>query len=133
MSPDPTHGLLEVESFGAATVGRFTRRTILESAVIEAITARLRALVREEGRCLLVLNFGKVESLTSAMLGTFVSLQKDLEAKGGRLVFCNVDSFLSQIFQLCQLPRQISIYADEAEALAALAPPAEGEGAAGPG
>ena len=79
-------------------------------------------MVRDEGRRWLVLNFARVESVTSAMLGTFISLHKEVEKSDGRLVFCNVDSFLSQIFQLCQLPQQIPVYANEAEALAALAP-----------
>jgi anti-anti-sigma regulatory factor len=57
------------------------------------------------------------------MLGTFVAIHKEAEANGGQLVFCNVDSFLMQIFQICQVPQQIAIYANEAEALAALTPP----------
>jgi anti-anti-sigma factor len=126
MSPGPTHELLEVEHFGAVTVARFMRRTFLESDAIESISAFLRALVSNQGRSLLVLNFARVESVTSAMLGTFVTLLKDVEGKGGRLVFCKVDSFLSQIFQICQLPSQITIYKEEAEALAALAAPVAG-------
>jgi anti-anti-sigma factor len=125
MSADPTHGLLEVEHFGARTVGRFVRRTILESAAIEAVGTRLHALVRDEGRRLLVLNFARVESVTSGLFGTFVALQKEVEAGGGRLVFCNVDTFLAEIFRICQLPTQITVYPDEAEALRSLeAPPA---------
>src|SRR5258708_20139377 len=99
MSTDElTHGLLEVEQVGDCTIGRFTRRTILESAAIETIAARLRALVREEGFRLIVLNFARVETVTSAMLGTFLSIHKEVEASGGRVAFCNVHSFPFPIF-----------------------------------
>jgi anti-anti-sigma factor len=121
MSPDPTHGLLEVEQIGDRTVGRFTRRTILEPLAVAGVGQRLRELVRDGNCRKLVLNFSRVESLTSAMLGEFVLLFKDIDAAGGRMAFCNVDPFLGQIFQLCQMPQQIPVYADEPAALAALA------------
>jgi anti-sigma B factor antagonist len=123
MPTDPTHGLLEVEQVGGATVGRFTHRTILENTAIDAVAARLRELVRAEGRRSFVLNFARVESMTSAMLGTLVTLHRDLEAAGGRLVFCSVDAFLAHIFQICKIPEQITVYPDEAEAVRALAGP----------
>jgi anti-sigma B factor antagonist len=112
--------LLEVEQVGQHTVGRFTRRTILENAAIDAVVARLRDLVREQGARTIVLNFSRVESMTSAMLGTLVTLHRDVEAAGGRLVFCCVDTFLAHIFQICNIPQQIPVFSDEAEALQVL-------------
>jgi anti-anti-sigma factor len=120
MSPDPTYGLLEVEQIGDCSVGRFTRRTVLEPLAVAAVGQRLRELVRGGSARKLVLNFARVESLTSAMLGEFVLLYKEIDSAGGRLVFCHVDPFLRQIFQLCQMPQQIPLYADEPTALAAL-------------
>jgi anti-anti-sigma factor len=124
MLTDPTHGLLEVERVGEHTVGRFTRRTILESTAIDAVAARLRELARAQGRRTFVLNFARVESLPSAMLGKLVTLHRDLEDAGGRLVFCSVDAFLAHIFQICKIPEQIPVYRDEPEALQALSGPA---------
>jgi anti-sigma B factor antagonist len=115
--------LLEVEQVGEHTVVRFTRRTILENTAIDAVAARLRDLVREQGARTVVLEFARVESMTSAMLGTLVTLHRDVEAAGGRLVFCCVDAFLASIFQLCQIPQQISVFPSEAEALQALSHP----------
>lgn len=117
MPENPTEHLLEVEQVGDVTVARFARRTILESDAIEAIKERLLVLMAEEGHHKLVLNFARVESLTSAMLGTFVSLNQKIEAGGGRLAFCQVDPFLMEIFKIFNIPQLVRIFGDEQEAV----------------
>ena len=87
---------------------------------IAALGARLRGLVRDQGCRKILLNFARVESLTSAMLGQFVALSAELTAAGGRLAFCHVDSFLFEIFRVCKMPATIPVYADEAAGLSAL-------------
>jgi len=111
------HPLLQVEQVGDVTVVRFTRRTILEATAIEAVGQRLFELVQNEGRRRVVLNFTQVESLTSAMLGKFMTLFREVQAAGGRLAFCNVDPFLLQIFKICHVTDLIPIYGTESEAL----------------
>jgi anti-anti-sigma factor len=120
MSDEQPHALLEATQSGDVTVIRFTRRTVLDPEAIEAVGARLLALVRYEGRRKLALDFGRVESLTSAMLGKLVALHQAVEADGGRLVFCSVGPFLRQIFAICNFPQSIPLHADEAEAVRAL-------------
>ncbi len=120
MSSQPPTSPLQVEQVGDATVVRFTRRTILDGDTIEAIGARLLA-VAAAGDCRkLVVNFDRVESLTSAMLGKLVAVQRKLEAHGGRVAFCKVDPFLLQIFNLVRLPDLVPICADEQEAIESL-------------
>jgi anti-anti-sigma factor len=122
MPADSTHGLLEVEQIGDVMVGRFTRRTILESSAIEAVADEMRQLVKTRSPQRVVLNFSHVESITSAMLGALVSLYNEIEAAGGRLVFCHVEPFLAHIFKVCKIPDQLKIYAGEEEAIRALTP-----------
>ena len=126
MQPDSQHGLLDLAALGDVTVARFTRRTVLESEAIDALGARLRGLFRDRGCRKVLLNFARVESLTSAMLGQFVALHGELAAASGRLAFCNVDPFLLEIFRICQMPPEIPVYPDEATALRALAAGPEG-------
>jgi anti-anti-sigma regulatory factor len=120
MALGPYEHLLEVEQVGEATIVRFKRRTILESAAIEAIGEHLLNLSGEEGRRIFLLNFRGVESLTSGMLGKFVALQRALDAVGGRLAFCCVDPFLMEIFKIVQVPQFVPIHSDEPQALQAL-------------
>ena len=120
MPSQPQESPLQVERVGDATVVRFTRRTILDGDTIEAIGAQLLA-VAAGGDCRkLVVNFDRVESLTSAMLGKLVSAQRKVEAAGGRVAFCRVDPFLLRIFNLVRLPDLVPICADEREALESL-------------
>lgn len=120
MTADHSEALLEAAQNGKVTVVRFTRRTILDPGAIEAVGDRLLGLVCEEGHRRIALDFTRVESLTSQMLGKLVALHHAIEDEGGRLVFCSVGPFLMQIFTLCMLPQTIPIYADEAEAVRAL-------------
>jgi hypothetical protein len=121
MQLDSQQGLLELAALGDVTVARFTRRTILESEAIDALGGRLLGLVRDQGCRKVLLNFARVESLTTAMLGQFVALYTELAAAAGRLAFCHVDPFLLEIFRICKVPPEIPVYPDEATALCALA------------
>lgn len=112
----PTDHLLAIEREADAAIVRFVHRTLLESEAIEAVGEQLTALAREGCRRL-VLNFERVESLTSAMLGQFLSLYQQVQTHGGRLAFCQVQPFLMRIFTLFNLPELIPIYGTEAEAL----------------
>lgn len=120
MSVELPTDLLEVASPEGVTVVRFKRRTILDPASIEAVGERLAELTGEgEGRRI-ALDFSRVESLTSGMLGKFLALHQSVERTGGKLVFCGVGPFLKQIFTICNIPETIPILADEAEAVRAL-------------
>jgi anti-anti-sigma factor len=121
MSGESPHEFVEVAQVDGVTVVRFTRRTILDPAAIEAVGERLLDLVRNQGCCRLVLDFSRVESLTSGMLGKFAALHAAIEAGGGRLVFSSVGPFLRHIFAICQLPQAIVLHPDESSAVQALA------------
>jgi anti-anti-sigma factor len=120
MSAESTPTLLEATQVEGVTVVRFTHRTILDPAAIESVGNRLVSLVRNEGCRALVLDFARVESLTSGMLGKFIALHIAVEQAHARLVFSSVSPFLMQIFTLCNIPKTISIHSDEASAVQAL-------------
>lgn len=112
--------LLEVQHVQDVTIVRFVRRTILDPATIEILGDRLLALVREEGCTRLVIDFTRVESMTSAMLGKLAGLHAALIDAGGKVVFCNVGDFLRHILTVCKFPETIPIHADEPAAMAAV-------------
>jgi anti-anti-sigma regulatory factor len=122
MSNNKPPDLLEISEVRGVTVVRFTRRTILEPDLIDAIGERLLALVREKPGRMLALDFARVETLPSAMLGKLVTLHTAVGEGGGRLAFCGVDPFLQQIFRVCNLPHDIPIHPSEADAVQALVP-----------
>src|SRR6516165_3077695 len=118
MPPSPHLTGLEVETVGDVTVARFTRRSFLAPELVEALAEQMLRLVEESSCCKFVLNFANVETMTTAMVGNIVQLQKKIEDGGGRLALCNVDPFLLEIFKILNLRRVFAIHTDEASALA---------------
>ncbi|HEV3261105.1 MAG TPA: STAS domain-containing protein [Gemmataceae bacterium] len=117
MSPRTGPGLLEVEQVGEVTLVTITPHKILEEETTETISAQLFSLVKELGCRKMVLNFGKVERLTSVMLGKVVMLHRKAEAAGGRLTLCRIQPKVYEIFELLKLPRLLNIYDGEQQAL----------------
>src|SRR5438874_194346 len=91
MSTQPRRRRLEVEDIGDVTVVNFTDNKILDEQEIQIIGEQLFSLVDELGRRKLILNFSIVKYLSSAALGKFLTLNKKINAAGGRLVLCNID------------------------------------------
>jgi anti-anti-sigma factor len=123
MSAEPHADLVEVQQVQGITLVRFTRRTILDPLIVHALGDRLMDLVRQQESKKFILDFARVESLTSAMLGKFAALQTTITQVGGQIVCCNVGDFLKHIFQVCYFPQSIPIHDNEESAVQALLSP----------
>jgi anti-anti-sigma factor len=77
-------------------------------------------LVRDRGNCDVVIDFGKVDIITSSSLSKFLKLHKLLTDCGHRLVFCNVAPATSGIFTVTGLEGLFEIADDRFVALASL-------------
>ena len=113
MSAQPRRLRLEVEDIGDVTVVNFVDRKILDEQNIQIIGEQLFSLVDEVGRRKLLLNFGNVEYLSSAALGKLITLNKKLQAAGGRLILCNIDPQIYEVFEITKLDRFFNIQKDE--------------------
>lgn len=117
MATQSRRRLLEVQETGDVTVVSFTEKKILDEPNIQAIGEQLYGLVEDSGRKKLLLNFGKVEYLSSAALGKLITLNKKVQAVSGRLALCNIDPTIYEVFEITGLYRVFNIYGDEQEAL----------------
>ena len=117
MSSQPRRRRLEVEDIGDVTVVSFTDRKILDEQNIQVIGEQLFSLVDELGRKKLLLNFGNVEYMSSAALGKLITLNKKVQAVGGRLVLCKIDPQIREVFEITKLDKLFTIRGDEQEAL----------------
>src|SRR5215472_11443934 len=113
----PRRRRLEVEDLGDVTVVSFTDRKILDEQNIQIIGDQLFSLVDESGRKKLLLNFGNVEYMSSAALGKLITLNKKVQSSGGRLVLCNIDPQIREVFEITKLDKLFVIRGDEQEAL----------------
>lgn len=110
---------LEVEDIGDVSVVNFTDRKILDEQNIQIIGEQLFSLVDELGRRKILLNFGNVEYLSSAALGKLITLNKKLQAAGGKLILCNIDPQIYEVFEITKLNKLFTIYKEEQAALQA--------------
>ena len=119
MSSQPRRRRLEVEHIGDVTVINFVDRKILDEQNIQIIGEQLFSLVDELGRRKILLNFGNVEYLSSAALGKLITLNKKVNAVGGRLILCSIDPQIYEVFEITKLNKLLMIKKDEQEGLQA--------------
>src|ERR687883_1318461 len=96
---------LEVEHIGDVTVVNFVDRRILDEQNIQVIGEQLFSLVDEEGWRKILLNFSNVEYLSSAALGKLITLNKKLQQAGGKLILCNIDPQIYEVFEITKLDK----------------------------
>ena len=119
MSSQPRRRRLEVEDIGDVTVINFVDKKILDEQNIQIIGEQLFSLVDEEGWRKILLNFGNVEYLSSAALGKLITLNKKLQQAGGKLILCNIDPQIYEVFEITKLDKFFKIMKEEQAALQA--------------
>ena len=75
----------------------------------------------EDGAQVVLIDFAGLEYMNSGGIGLLVTLLVRANRSKQRLLACGLDDHYRQILELTRLDEAISIYADEAEALAAAA------------
>lgn len=113
------HRRLEVSEVGDVTVVRFVDRKILDEASIQELGSELFQLVEQENRGKLLLNFSKVDFLSSAALGKLITLDKKVKARSGKLKLSNIRPEIYEVFAITKLNKLFDIKDDEADALKA--------------
>jgi anti-anti-sigma factor len=116
MSWQTGYGGLEIEAVAGVTVVQFRDRQVLTEAAVQALGKQLLSLAAGSDRKL-VLNFGNVERLSSAVLGSVVALDRAVRRAGGRLALCGVRAELAPLLTITRLDRYLDIYPSEGEAL----------------
>lgn len=111
---------VEVEEVGDVSVARFVDKKILDETNIQIIGNQLVALVDEDDRKKIVLDFSNVEYLSSAALSKLLILEKKAKAAGAKLRFCGIRPDIYQIFTLTKLNKLFDIYDSEDQAIEGL-------------
>lgn len=100
------------------TIVNFQDASILDTAQVESIGEELYDLIDNKGRKKLVLDFGKVQFLSSSALGVLITLQKKAMANKGQVVLCALRKDLMKLFEMTKLTKMFTFAADEDKALA---------------
>ena len=96
----------------------------LDPAPVQDLRKQFEAHLRAGGRPDVVVDLNGVSFAGSASLGGFLNLRKLSQPKGGRIVFCNVDATVHEVFRVSQIATLFAFVADEPAAFALLSEPA---------
>jgi anti-sigma B factor antagonist len=108
---------IELEEVNGVTVAKFTDKKILDESNIQLIGNQLFALVDEDKRQKIVLDFSNVEYLSSAALGKLITMDKKVKSSGGKLRFCTIRSDILEVFKITRLDKLFTIKENREKAL----------------
>lgn len=112
-----TYRRIETSEVRGITVVRFVERKILEAAHIQELGEELQHVVEHDGKPDLLLDFDKVEFLSSAALNKLIILDKKVKAKSGQLKFCNLMPEIREVFVITRLNQLFDIAETREKAL----------------
>lgn len=104
---------IEVTDVGDIAVVQFVDKKILDEQYIQMIGDDLFRLVDELGRRKVLLNFTKVQFMSSAALGKLIRLHQRLHSLGGKMVLCGISKDLYDVFTITKLDKMLKIVPDE--------------------
>lgn len=94
----------------------------LDAASAPILENKLSEII-DGGKKLMVLDFAKVDYLSSAGMRLLLSTTKKLKAEGGKLHFCSISEEVMEIIKMAGFERILSIFPTEQEALKAFSNP----------
>ncbi|MDA1039958.1 MAG: STAS domain-containing protein [Planctomycetota bacterium] len=96
----------------------FKDAKILDDTVLDEIKTELNTLIGKVPGPDVLLDFGNVQFMSSAMLGLLGQLHRKISGGKGRLKMCNIRPEIFQVFKLTSLDKLFSIHKDAPTALA---------------
>ncbi len=103
---------ISIEYAGKATVVSFTDEKILEEQDIQALQESIMSVIEQAERISLILDFGNVRFLSSAVLGLLIRISKRIYERDGKLRLCNINPKIYEIFKITRLTKTFDIYED---------------------
>ncbi len=99
----PQQSFIRIVKDPECTLVEFTEKHIIDEVVIRQIGNELTKLVDDSPRPRIVVTFKGVEHLSSAALGTLLTVMNRVKAKDGQLRLCDINAQILQIFQITKL------------------------------
>jgi len=109
---------VQVHNVNGVMVAEFWDCFRLDPAPVQELRNVYEAHIGSGNRLDLVIDLLGVGFAGSAALGNFVALHRLARQRGGRLIFCNVDPTVLEVFRVSKLESLFSFVADRDAALA---------------
>jgi anti-sigma B factor antagonist len=109
---------LSITHEGDVTVIEFLDRNILDEASIQQIGDEMLRLIEQSEAPRILINFNNVDHLSSAALGTLITINNKVRQKDGQLRLTDIDPQIYEVFVITKLNKLFHIHKTVADALA---------------
>ena len=110
-----------INRIGKASVIEFRVPSMMDPVQLESIQQQLFRLVDEEDRRILILDFAKVDFLSSQAIGIVIGLHRKLSAlPHSKFLLCGVNSKLQELLKITRLDRVLTVKPSQKEAVNSL-------------
>jgi len=125
---------VEVKNADGFLVAEFWDCLRLDPAPVRDLRQHYESHIRAKGKADLIVDLNGVSYAGSASLGGFLALHRLALQQGGRVIFCNVDESVHEVFRISKLIAMFSFVEDlpAAFAMAASGPASTGTASARP-
>lgn len=96
----------------------FVDRNILDEGNIQQIGEEINALIESQAKPRLLISFANVDHLSSAALGTLITIHNKVKARGGQLRLAQIDPQIYEVFVITKLNKLFDIHEGIEEAVA---------------
>jgi len=117
---DAADSRLRIKDEEGVTVVEFVDRNILDEANIQQIGDEISGLIDQQDKPRLVVSFANVEHLSSAALGTMITINSKIRAKDGDLRLADIDPQIYEVFVITKLNKLFNIHDTTQEAVEVL-------------
>ena len=101
---------LRVSEEEGVTRIEFVDRNILDEANIQRIGEEIGEIVDAKPQPKLLISFSNVDHLSSAALGTLITINNKIRAKDGQLRLANIDAQIYEVFVITKLNKLFQIH-----------------------
>jgi len=109
---------LRVTEEDGVTRIEFVDRNILDEANIQRIGEEIAEIIDSMAQPKLLISFDNVDHLSSAALGTLITINNKVRSKDGQLRLANIDPQIYEVFVITKLNKLFQIHDTSDEALA---------------
>lgn len=117
----PESSRLRIKKVGEVHQVEFIDRNILDEANIQQIGEELLSIIESRPSPRLLISFTNVDHLSSAALGTLITVNNKVRNAGGQLRLSDIDPQIYEVFVITKLNKLFQIHPTAADALKSFA------------
>jgi anti-sigma B factor antagonist len=117
----PAESRIRVKRINDVMQVEFLDRNILDEGNIQVIGDEIAALIDATPGPKLLLSFANVEHLSSAALGTLITINNRVKQRQGQLRLSNIDPQIYEVFTITRLNKLFSIHPTAEDAIKSMA------------